>query len=129
MESFVFASSNDIEARDLNSLVRFVGKAGDFYEVVLADKNELKILFSLLGMSLPEESMLNDSEDFFSVLDCSSFSFPELSADEFDVFYDEWIDKTGRKSDMDEYGQLIFIQGQAAKWNKNNKRFVLRAKP
>jgi len=129
MESFVFASSDDLETKDFNSLVTFADKFEEFFEVVLSGENELKILFSLLGMNLPEETALSESEDFIRFFDCSAFNFPELSAEEFDEFYEAWLEKTGRESDMDEYGQLIFIQGQAIKWNKNNKKFVLHAKP
>jgi hypothetical protein len=129
MSSFVFAASDNIDAKDFGSLVTFDDKFEEWFEVVLANENELFTLFGLLGIDRIEGKNLNNSEDFEKLYDYSSYKLPEFSEQQFDGFYDEWLKHSGRESDMDEYGQLIFIQGHAAKWNKNANRIVLQTKP
>ena len=127
MKSFVFASSNDYTLNDFDSLLTFDAKCDEFFEVVLNDDNELAQLLELLNIKKASEINLPNSEDFAMLIDFSNSLLPNYTTDEFDLFYEHWLQKTGRESDMDEYGQLIFIQGQAEKWNKNNKRFLLKA--
>lgn len=129
MKSFIFTSGNTLNSDTLNSLVTFADEFPKFFEVVLANDSELKILFSLLGLSNISETLLSESEDFEKLFDISESLLPELSTEQFDKFYETWLKETGRESDMDEYGQLIFIQGQAVNWNNNSKRIVLSAKP
>ena len=87
------------------------------------------MLFELLGVTDVVEESLPDSEDFESVIDLSTSKLPEFSAEEFDAFYKKWLARSGRESDMDEYGQLIFLQSYAKKWNKNLHIVVLCLKP
>ena len=48
-----------------------------------------------------------------------------MSSEEFDQFYRVWITRSARENSMNEYGQLVFLQGQASQWNKRNFRFIL----
>jgi hypothetical protein len=129
MSSFIFASSNSVSEKDFASLVTFDDNFGEWFEVVLANEKELEMLFSLLGVDRIQKITLTDSEDFEKLYDYSQLSLPEYNIEQFDSFYENWLEMTGRESDMDEYGQLIFIQGHAVEWNKNAKRIVLQAKP
>jgi len=129
MESFVFASNDKLKLSDYDSLVSFAEKCEEeFFEIVLNSDEELQVLFNLLGIDEPAEQDLSNSEDFYKLYDYSSYKLPEFNSEQFDEFYDAWLKRTGRESDMDEYGQLIFIQGQAANWNENTSRIVLHAK-
>jgi hypothetical protein len=64
--------------------------------------------------------------DFDAIFDYSDNSLPMLSPDGFDIFYEEWLRLSGRESTMDEYGQLLFLNGLAARWNARASRFILR---
>lgn len=128
MQSYIFASSNALNDEALNSIEALDNICDDFFEIVLSSKAELNILLDLLGIKSVVEQELAASEDFEILYDYSETMLPELSTEDFDRFYEKWLQKTGRESDMDEYGQLTFIQGQAASWNKRTKRFVLLAK-
>jgi len=79
----------------------------------------------LLGLTLPAEIPLSPNEDFSSVIDYSDQRLPQLTEDDFEKFYDEWLHMSGRESSMDEYGQLLFLQERADAWNKMASRFVL----
>ena len=127
MKSCVFTSGASIELDNFDSLLSFDASYSDWFEVVLSDEKELKILLELLEIKNYKESPLSNSEDFYKIIDFSSSFFPEFDMETFDVFYDKWLYKSGRESDMDEYGQLVFIQGHAKEWNKKNSRFVLLA--
>lgn len=129
MSSFIFTSSNSVSEKDFASLITFDANFREWFEVVLANEKELEILFDLLGVDRIQKVPLSGSEDFEKLYDYSQCSLPEYDIEQFDSFYEHWLEITGRESDMDEYGQLIFIQGRAVKWNKNEKRIVLRAKP
>lgn len=128
MRSYIFAYSDSIEMKDFSSIESFGDKYDEFFEVVLTEDSEIGTLFKLLGFDQVVESNLPFSEDFETLFDCSSHKLPVWSTEEFDEFYDQWLQQSGRKTDMDEYGQLVFIQGQAEAWNKNDCRFVLYAK-
>ncbi len=127
MKSFVFASSNDYKLTDFDSLLTFDAKCDEFFEIILNDDVELTQLLELLNIKNTSEINLPNSEDFTALIDFSNSLLPNYDTNEFDLFYEHWLQKTGRESDMDEYGHLIFIQGQAEKWNQNKKRFLLKS--
>ncbi len=129
MKSFVFTSSNNVNVEHFDSLVTFDDQFHEWFEVVLANEKELLTLLDLLGISNIQSIELTDSEDFVKLYDYSSAELPELSEQLFDMLYENWLAKTGRESDMDEYGQLIFILAKAKEWNKNSNRIILQARP
>ncbi len=128
MRSYVFASTKFVEEKDFESLLSFADKCPEFFEVVLSKESELEVLFRLLGLEHVVQTELARSDDFEVLYDYSSQKLPEWTIEQFDDFYGKWLEQTGRESDMDEYGQLIFIQGHAANWNQNDAKFVLLAK-
>lgn len=125
MRHYLFTSLNTLDRTVLNSIEALGGVCEDFYDVTLSGKKELTILLGLLGINNYVEESLPSSEDFSSIIDLSQFKIPELSEEEFIQFYESWLSKTGRESSMDEYGQLIFIQGQASEWNKRLSKVIL----
>ncbi|MRW90868.1 hypothetical protein GJ699_12785 [Duganella sp. FT80W] len=125
MNSYVFAGSNNPIMTVYASLEAMTESGEEYFHVVLENDDELRILMSLLGVERLPMTMLSSNEDFTSVFDYSAYPLPELSKDEFDAFYDEWLRRSGRETSMDEYGQLIFLQGRASSWNKMANRFVL----
>lgn len=125
MKSYVFAVSNRPIAAVCTSLEAMCENCEEYFSVVLDDDNELKALMELLGVCRLEETSLTSNKDFSSVFDYSSQRLPQLSKVDFDMLYDEWLCKSGRESTMDEYGQLIFLQGRADAWNMMASRFVL----
>lgn len=96
----------------------------NIFDVVLPNSDFIKLLY-LLSFENVSKFSLNSSQDFESIYDLSNAKFPELSHEEFNIFYENWLKNTGRESTMDEYGQLIFIQGQATLWNLKDYRFIL----
>jgi hypothetical protein len=126
---YLFASPNASDRNVLNSIEALDDACEDFFDVALSSRKELEILFSLLRIESFVEEELPTSEDFSSLIDFSHCKLPEFSKQEFDEFYELWLSKTGRESNMDEYGQLIFVQGQAQKWNSRPCKVVLCEKP
>jgi hypothetical protein len=110
-------ASASIEALDEN--------CEEYFQIALKDDDELRILMGLLGVEFLAAISLPSNEDFSSVFDYSKQRLPQLSKDDFDTLYDEWLSRSGRETGMDEYGQLIFLQGRGDRWNKMASRFVL----
>ncbi len=129
MQHYVFASPGTFDREAFNSVATLENVCDEFFDVSLSGTEELELLFELLGITDVVEESLPDSEDFNSVIDLSTSKLPEFSAEEFDAFYEKWLARSGRESDMDEYGQLIFLQRYAKKWNKNLHIVVLCLKP
>jgi hypothetical protein len=129
VQHYIFASPNTKDRCVLNSIESLESVCDEFFDVALSGKKELEILLALLGIGSVIEESLPASEDFSSLIDLSEFNIPELDKDEFDALYESWLIKTGRESNMDEYGQLIFIQGRAKSWNKRPIKVVLIEKP
>jgi hypothetical protein len=125
MKSYVFAVSNGPVMVASASLEAMIENCEEFFAVALDGDDELRTLMGLLGLTLPAETSLLPNEDFSSVIDYSEQRLPQLTEDDFDKFYDEWLHRSGRESSMDEYGQLLFLQGRADAWNKVASRFVL----
>ena len=125
MKNYVFAVSNRPVTVASASLESMDQNCQEYFLVALEGDDELRILMGLLGMTFVAETLLSSSEDFSSVFDYSEHQLPQLSKDDFDTLYDEWLRRSGRKTSMDEYGQLIFLQGRADGWNKMANRFIL----
>lgn len=125
MKSYVFAVSNGTVMAASASLEAMTENCKEFFAVALAGDDELRTLMGLLGLTLPAETLLSPNEDFSSVIDYSDQSLPQLTEDDFEKFYDDWLHMSGRETSMDEYGQLLFLQGRAGAWNKMASRFVL----
>jgi len=130
MYSYIFASTDTSIENASKSIEALDEVTDDFFEVVLSSAKEFEVLLNLLGISdAIKQIELQQSDDFNALYDYSSNSLPEMTIEDFDEFYQAWLNQSGRDTDMDEYGQLIFLQGQASNWNKNEYRFVLQAKP
>ncbi|MBU1391162.1 MAG: hypothetical protein KJ856_21385 [Gammaproteobacteria bacterium] len=125
MNHYVFASPDILEKCTFDSIEALDDVCEDFYSVVLSGSQQLELLLKLWGIEGYQKVELPESEDFESVIDISANKFPELSKDGFDDFYERWILESGRDSNMDEYGQLTFILGQANIWNQRPYKVVL----
>lgn len=125
MKSYIFAVSDKPVMDVAASLVAMDENCEEYFSVALDGDEELRILMDLLGIDLIVEIPLLLNEDFSVVFDYSERRLPQLSMDGFDNFYDEWLRRSGRETSMDEYGQLIFLQGRANAWNNKANRFVL----
>ena len=125
MKSYVFAASNGPVMVASASIEAMIENCEEYFAVALDGDDELRTLMGLLGLTLPAETSLSPNEDFSSVIDYSEQRLPQLTEDDFDKFYDEWLHRSGRESSMDEYGQLLFLRGRADAWNKMASRFVL----
>jgi hypothetical protein len=128
MRHFLFASTNNADEKNFNSMEALSEACEEFSVVTLSNNKELELLFDLLGIDNSQEKFLLNSEDFISVIDISKSKLPELDLTEFDKLYDTWLKISGRESTMDEYGQLVFLQSQAKKWNQMTYKFVLSEK-
>jgi hypothetical protein len=125
MKSYVFAVSNGPVTVASASTEAMIENCEEYFAVALDSDDELSTLIGLLGLTLPPETSLSPNLDFSFVIDYSEQRLPQLTEDDFDKFYDEWLRRSGRESSMDEYGQLLFLQGRADAWNKMASRFVL----
>ncbi|WP_017730591.1 hypothetical protein [Nafulsella turpanensis] len=127
MMNFNFIASDKFELANFQDVGKFVDTYPDFQTVTLSDENELKLLLKLMGINELNDHELSDSE-FSKFWDLSAFKLPELSAEQFDQFYKNWIGKSKRENNMDEYGNLIFLQGLSSKWNKLHYRLIIKEK-
>lgn len=122
---FNFIASDNFDIKSLNTVESFVDDFEDFQTVWLVDENELNSLFNLMG--LPEIAGVDLNNTVFSKYwNLSSFKLPELNSEQYNKFYDDWIQRTGRDNSMNEYGRLIFLQGLSPKWNKLKYRLVIK---
>ncbi|MFA6246745.1 MAG: hypothetical protein WC615_07385 [Mucilaginibacter sp.] len=123
---FNFIAGDQFSIGTLDDLEKFIAIYPDFQTVMLADENELTLLLKLMGMPEFVSQNLNNS-DFSKFWDLSGFKLPELDNQQFDKFYENWIQKSHRENNMDEYGNLIFLQGLSTKWNKLKYRLIVKS--
>lgn len=124
MENFNFIAGNKFELDDFKSIETFIDVYSDFQTVTLNDTDELLLLLRLIGIDNVISQKFIDSE-FSEYWDLSDYKLPELNEDQFDKFYNEWIEKSHRTNNIDEYGNLIFLQGKSKLWNSAKYRLVV----
>jgi hypothetical protein len=120
-----FIASNRFHLDNLKDVQSFVNSFPDFQTIVLKTEEELNILLRLMGIEEIELQELNNS-DFSKYWDCSNFKLPELDEKQFEQFYKNWLKLSNRENNMDEYGNLIFLQGLSKKWNELNYRIIAK---
>jgi len=123
--NFSFIASGKFDLNDFSDLEKFADNYPDFQTVTLNNENELKLLLELMGIDGFICHDLDNSE-FTKYWNLSNSKLPELDEEQFDQFYKAWILKSERKNTMDEYGNLIFIQGLSSKWNKLAYRLIVK---
>jgi hypothetical protein len=125
MMHFNFIASDNFDLNSLNDVNTFVDNYPDFQTVVLLDEDQLKLLLELMGIREFSSFELSNGE-FSKYWDLSHFKFPDLDDRQFEQFYKNWIQKSNRDNNMDEYGSLIFLQGLSSKWNRLNHRLIVK---
>ena len=128
MKHYIFTAFDTTRFLALPSVEELLESDEGCFSVALKDDDELKVLMGLLGVKELTQKQLTSNQDFSALFDYSSSQLPLLNKEDFDAFYDKWLLVSGRESTMDEYGQLVFLQGRAMDWNKVSYRFVLREK-
>lgn len=123
--NFNFVASDSFDINVLNSVERFINHFPDFQTVWLTSEEEFQILLDLMRIPVYDGHEL-EVKDFIKYWDLSDFKFPELDAQQFDKFYEKWIEKSNRENNMDEFGNLIFLHGLSSKWNKLKYRLVVK---
>jgi len=123
--NFIFIASDRFELDNFKDIEKFVDTYPDFQTITLNSENELSLLLELMGIEEFKGYELRDSE-FSKYWDLSAFNLPELNEEQFDQFYWDWINKSQRDNNMDEYGNLIFLQGLSPKWNKVHYRLIVK---
>lgn len=126
MKHYVFAATDRTISAASGSLVAMGEACQEYFPIALENDDELKILMKLLGVEFLAETQLLSNADFSAIFDFSAAKLPQLGKEEFDYLYDEWLRLSGRQTNMDEYGQLIFLQERGDSWNAMANRFVLR---
>lgn len=101
----------------------------ELFSVTLASDEELELLMGLLGIEPLRSILLRPNTEFLALFDYSEKFLPQMNQEDFDVFYEKWLRLTHRDSNMDEYGQLLFLQERAVSWNQMASRFILREAP
>jgi len=128
MAFFNFIASDNFNLEHLNHISTFVDNYPGFQTVALNDEGELELLLELIGITEFSCIELAD-EKFPKYWDLSHVKFPEFDNEQFDQFYQTWIQKSNRENSMDEYGSLIFLSGLSSRWNKLKYRFVVQETP
>ena len=125
MMNFNFIASDNFELTDFNDIEKFVDKFPDFQTVTFKDENQLRLLLDLIGIKNPPVEIL-DKVEFEKIWNLSDFKLPEYNEEQFDNFYREWLRISGRNNNIDEYGNLIFLQGLSTQWNKMKCRLIVK---
>lgn len=125
MMNFNFIASNKFELTDFNDIEKFVDRFPDFQTVTLKDEKQLQQLLGLMGIENFQVEILNKAE-FEKLWDLSDSKLPEYNEEQFDQFYREWLKISGRDNNMDEYGNLIFLQGLSRQWNQFNHKLIVK---
>ena len=128
MKNYVFTASDQPILSASASISSLYEACDEYFPVTLESDDELRMLMNLLGVACLVDTPLVSSEDFSVVFDFSAAKLPQLSEEDFDKIYVEWLNRSGRQSTMDEYGQLIFLQGRGESWNSKANLFVLLEK-
>lgn len=128
MRHFNFIAGNRFELDDFKSIESFVDSYSDFQTVPLNNTDELMLLLKLIGIDKINTQKFIDSE-FSEYWDLSEYKLPELNEQQFDEFYETWIEKSQKDNNMDEYGNLIFLQGKSKLWNSLKFRLVVLENP
>lgn len=128
MYCYIFAATEFRVEEAIASLESVDLHCGQIFGIALSNENEFEILMSLLGVTTIDRFDVKDNQDFHKLYDYSYSFLPTLDESSFDKFYASWLESTGRESTIDEYGQLIFLQGIAKSWNVKAHRFVLLEK-
>lgn len=123
---YIFAAADVTGTAAASSIDTLLAAAGDIFAVALAGDHELHLLMGLLGIDLAPPVLLPAPADFAALFDYSDSFLPVFNPDGYDTFHAEWLSLSGREPTMDEYGQLIFLQGRAGSWNARAARFILR---
>ena len=125
MMNFNFIASDDFDLNNFKYVEKFVDAYPDFQTVVLNDEEELNLLLKLIGIERLDSCEIKSTE-FTKYWNLSEFHLPEFKEEEFELFYKKWIEISGRENNMDEFGNLIFLQGMSPKWNKMTHRLIVK---
>jgi len=97
MPFFNFIAGNDFDLKDLNEIKTLVYIRPDVQVVALDSENELKLLLELI--SITEFSCIELADEKFpKYWDLSHVKFPEFDNEQFDQFYQTWIQKSNREN-------------------------------
>ncbi len=118
MTNFHIISSSSFDLNSFESVENFVNSYPNFQTLVLKNEDELEILLKLIGIEKIKSKKLN--EIYCKYWDLSDFNLPKYNEQEFDLFYQNWLKKTGRENSRDEYSNLIFLQNLNTKLNRSN---------
>ena len=122
---FNFIAGNSKDESIYNDLTLFADVYPDFQTVTLNNEDELHLLLEILEIKGFETKTL-DSLEFDRIWDISDHKLPELNQGQFDEFYSDWLKLSGRDNNMDEFGQLVFLQGLTSQWNQHPYRLIVR---
>ena len=123
--NFNFIASNKLDLNDFKNVEKFVDSYPDFQTVVLNNEYELNLLLDLVGIKNVNPLELEGPE-FSKYWNLSDFRLPEFNKEQFELFYEKWIEISGRDNNMDEFGNLILLQGMSPKWNKLDYRLIVK---
>lgn len=123
--NFNFIASNKLDLNDFKNVEKFVDSYPDFQTVVLNNEYELNLLLDLVGIKNVKPLELEGPE-FSKYWNLSDFRLPEFNKEQFELFYEKWIEISGRDNNMDEFGNLILLQGMSPKWNKLDYRLIVK---
>ena len=123
--NFIFIASDNFNLNDFKDAEKFADAFPDFQTVVLKNEQELYLLLKLIGIEKIDAHELKASE-FTKFWNISEYYLPEFNEEEFDMFYKKWLAVSGRENNIDEFGNLIFLQGMSPKWNKKTYRLVVK---
>ena len=125
MLNFNFIAGNKFELDDFKDIEKFVDAFPDFQTVVLSNEGELNLLLQLFGIENARPHPL-DKSIFSKYWDISNAKLPEYNSAQFSQFYHKWLEISGRENHLDEYGNLIFLQGRSRVWNQYDFRLIVK---
>lgn len=122
---FHFIGCDEFDLNSFKSVNKFLDSYPDFQTIVLNNDQELNLLLQHIGIEKVDTYDIKSAE-FSKYWNLTEFQLPEFSEEAFELFYEKWIDISGRENNMDEFGSLIFLQGISPTWNKMNYRLIVK---
>jgi hypothetical protein len=125
---FTFVAGNKFDQSMLKDIDTLANSFPEINSVALDNEHQLDLLLTSIGINLPEKRDISDSDFAEYFYDVSNQDIRECSEKEFESFYEDWCSKTSRDNTMDEYGQLMFLQGLSRNWNAKQYRLIINEK-
>ncbi len=119
MSQYSFIAANSIDILTINDVA---SRSQIQCRISLNSLNDLSDLLGYFGsgLTIAPQLEIEDVRELWS----TSQPLEQKSEQEFDAFYEAWINETGRDNSMDEYGQLMQLNAFISQFNAAQYKLI-----